>query len=88
MNGSQGAELALALLSLAIFLGYHIWHYCLPWLHFKGHFRAGKSRYFNADQFTGDATRLWTHAFGKDHKASVAAVQTVIVTDWTSHATP
>ena len=77
MNHNHGVELSLAILSLLIFLGYHVWHYCLPWLHPTGHFKIGKDRYFNADHFTDDAVRLWVHAFGQDHKGSVAAVQTV-----------
>ncbi len=73
----QRIELVLACLSLAIFLSYHIWHYCLSCLHVKGHIRIGGRRYFNADQFSRCGTMVWIHAFGQQHKDTVAAVQTV-----------
>ncbi|KAK9835902.1 hypothetical protein WJX74_010589 [Apatococcus lobatus] len=77
MNHDHKIELVLACLSLAIFLLYHIWHYCLPCLHAKGHIRLCGRRYFNVDQFSSTAAQLWTHAFGEDHKQAQTAVHTL-----------
>ena len=77
MNHEHKIELVLVCLSLAIFLLYHFWHYCLPSLHAKGHIWICGRRYFNVDQFSGTAAQLWTHAFGEDHKQAQTAVHTV-----------
>ena len=77
MDHEHTIELVLACLSLAIFLLYHIWHFCLPSLHAKGHIRICGRRYFNADQFSGTVAQLWAHAFGQDHKEAQTAVHTV-----------
>ena len=73
MDGRDWGELALVLLSLSLFVGYHAWLYILPLQLWPRR----KSKWFNVYETAGLTRLLWTHAMVSDEKEAITGVQTL-----------
>ena len=62
MTPSQGAELAVALLCLAVFTSYHVWIFCCD-THIKG--------YVKVMMAARNARRVWARSIAADDKETV-----------------
>jgi hypothetical protein len=73
MDWRDAGELVLVVLSITIFVGYHVWLYALQGILQK----RNKSSWFNVYK-TADLSRLlWTHAMVSDEKEAITGVQTL-----------
>ena len=72
MDGRCWGELAMVLVSVCLFVGYHIWMYYLQ-LRLRPH----KSTWFNVYRTAGLTRLLWTHAILSDEKDAITGVQTL-----------
>ena len=76
MNSGQTAGIALAAISLAVFLSYHVWLFCLPRLHQKGQIKIGRARYFNAQDVSRLAMDAWVHCSAQQGENGVGVCET------------
>lgn len=75
MNSGQAADVALAAVSLAVFLLYHVWLFCLPCLH-PTQIKVGRARYFNAQDASKLAMDAWVHCSGQPGENDVGVCET------------
>ena len=76
LNSGQAADIALAAVSLAVFLLYHVWLFCLPCLHSKGQIKLGRLRYFNAQDVSKLAMEAWVHCSAQQGENGVGVCET------------
>ena len=76
MNSGQAADIALAAVSLAVFLLYHVWLFCLPCLHSKGLIKLGRRRYFNSQDVSKLAMYAWVHCSAQQGENGVGVCET------------
>ena len=73
MKKEDTAELIIVIISLCLFIGYHIWLYLL-----QGFFCIRRrSKWFNVYETAGLTRLLWTHAILSDDKEAITGVQTL-----------
>lgn len=73
MEKRDWGELCLVVLSLALFVGYHVFMYV-----FQSRLWAlKKSNWFNVYETAGMTRLLWTHAIVSDDKDAITGVQTL-----------
>lgn len=66
MTPSQGAELAIVLVCLAVFWAYHVWVFCFD-QHIKG--------FIKVMQAARNARRVWARSIAADDKETVTGTE-------------
>lgn len=73
MHPSDAGELVMLILSITLFVGYHVWLYALQGILKK----RNKSSWFNVYETAALTRLLWTHAMIADEKEAITGVQTL-----------